>query len=163
LVALARPQDSTLVQFKIKDQFNREYTEKDFAGKIIFLIGSDKEGNKFNHAWGKAVGDSIRNQPGRQHVQFLRVADLRGVPFFLKGMIKGKFPKEEKKWVLLDWKGHFPKTYGFVKGACNILIFDRRGALVHKTAEREFDDQSLKTILQNLRLLMQAAAASAAN
>ena len=161
LAAIAQPQDSTLVPFKIKDQLDREYSEKNFAGKIVVVIGSDKEGNKFNTAWGKAIGDSIRNQPGREHVQFLRVADLRGVPFFLKGFIKGKFPKEEKKWVLLDWNGHFPKTYGFVKGACNILIFDRRGVLVHKTSGQEFDDQKLKTILENLKPLMQAATSPA--
>ncbi|MFQ5499032.1 MAG: hypothetical protein ACE5FH_05120 [Candidatus Zixiibacteriota bacterium] len=56
-------------------------------------------------------------------------ADTRGVPFFLKGMVRGKFPKEEESYILLDWKGKLAKAYDFEEKKCNILVFDVGGSL----------------------------------
>jgi hypothetical protein len=46
----------------MKDQFNREYTQKDFIGSIIVVIGSDKDGSTYNGFWGQAIHDSLKDE-----------------------------------------------------------------------------------------------------
>ena len=76
------------------------------------------------------------------------VADLRGVPFFLKGFVRGKFPKERDQWVLLDWKGAFFTTYDLQSGVCNILLFSPAGHILQKYTVTEMDLGILNDILE---------------
>ena len=142
------PADS-LISFKIKDQFKREYTEKSFKEDILIFFGSDREGSKFNPAWGTAIADSL-GETLAGTIKFIGLADLRGVPFFLKGFVRGKFPKEKTNWLLMDWKGKFSKTYHFEKKHCNILIFNRARKLVYQTAGRKLDTNQLNLIIKKI-------------
>jgi len=147
-------QDSSLISFKIEDQFDQAHTDQDYRDSIVIIIGSDKNGSKYNGRWTKAIRDSLKQEKNFGSVKFLRVADVLGVPFFVKGFVKGKFPKERESWVLLDWKGRFAKAYNFVSEACNIVIFDRKGVVVHKTHGRELDLEELAIICEKLRQSM---------
>jgi predicted transcriptional regulator len=147
-------EEAALISFKMKDQFNNEYIDQNFRDKIVVVIGSDKDGSKYNNIWGQAIEDSLKNKNGYQDIAYLPVADLRGVPFFLKGFVKGKFPKEPERWVLTDWKGKFPKTYQFEAKASNILIFDRDGKLVYQTYGHELETEKLSEILNVIVPLM---------
>ena len=147
-------QETELIPFKIKDQFNNEYTEKNWGDSILIFIGSDKNGSQFNAIWGAAIGDSINGITGADIIKFIPNADLRGVPFFLKGYVRGKFPKEKERWTLMDWKGVLPKAYHYKKDACNILIFDQQQKLVHQAAVTEFDQQKLDDITTKLKTLL---------
>ena len=40
------------------------------------------------------------------------------------GFVKGRFPKDWHKWVLMGWKGSFAKAYRFEPGSTNILVFE---------------------------------------
>ncbi|MEJ2048838.1 MAG: hypothetical protein P8Y60_03170 [Calditrichota bacterium] len=147
-------QDSVLVKFKMKDQFGNSHSNTAFQKKIVILIGSDREGGNYNGSWGKAIHDSLAEKNRAGQVEFLPVADLRGVPFFLKGFVKGKFPKKPGRWILLDWKGQFAETYHFKPDLSNILIFDQDGKLVYQTAVSELDQSELKNILDHLYFLL---------
>lgn len=151
LVSITMAQDTTLISFKLEDQFGRTYTEKDFENKIVIAICSDKDGSKYNSAWGRAIHDSLKDDIGFGQVKFLPVADVRGVPFFMKGFVKGKFPKEEERWVLLDWKGRFAKAYDMKEEMSNIILFNNDGMLIYKTYVQELDSQELNTILSKIR------------
>ena len=144
-------QETHLVQFKIKDQFNREFTEKSWGDSILVLIGSDRDGSVYNEGWGAAINDSLASYPGGETIHFVPHADIRGAPFFVKGFIRGKFPKEREKWVMMDWKGVFSKAYQFVKGESNILVFDRQRKLVHQTSGKEVTPAALGGILAALK------------
>lgn len=143
-----------MIPFELKDQFDHSHTEKEFTGHIVILIGSDRGGSQYNPLWGKAIHDSLANEDGFKRLKFLAAADLRGVPFFLKGFVKGKFSKDEKKWVLMDWKGAFAVSYQFEAGASNIIIFKRDGRLVHKTAVHNLEQETLGELLTILKQLM---------
>jgi len=147
-------QDAALISFKIEDQFGTVHTNEDYLAGIVIVIGSDKNGSKYNGMWAKAIRDSLRQENDFSQIKFLRIADLRGVPFFLKGFVKGKFPKERERWVLMDWKGKFAKAYEFESGACNIVIVDRNGAVVHKTSGHDLDHEKLAMICEKLKALM---------
>ncbi|MEZ4747113.1 MAG: hypothetical protein R3C41_13655 [Calditrichia bacterium] len=143
---------TALIEFEMKDQFNREYTHESWGDSIIVVFGSDRDGSEFNRIWGEAIQDSLKNEPGFDKVRYVAVADLRGVPFFLKGLVKGFFPKENRKmWILLDWKGRFAEAYHFVKGKSNILIFNRRQQMMRHFAVTEMNPEQLPEILATLR------------
>src|SRR5574337_337585 len=135
--------DVPLIAFALKDQFDREYTERSFSGKIVILIAGDREGSKFSDGWQQTIQDALLKKQTGAQVQFVRVADLRGAPSVLRGFIKGKFPKEKDHWSLMDWKGTFANAYGFELKSCNILIFDRQQRLVYKTNVQKLDPQKL--------------------
>ncbi len=154
LPAAVFSQDSTLIDFKIKDQFDRVYTENSWPDSIIVIIGSDRKGSEFSGTWSGAIKDSLKNEPGFERVKFVGLSDLRGVPFFLKGFVRGKFPKDPANWVLMDWKGRFPKAYQFKKDHCNILIFDKQRQLIHQSAGTVLAPDKLKQIINSLRQLL---------
>ncbi len=141
---------SSLIQFRLKDQFDREYTDQDFWGRTVILVGSDREGSQFNEEWSKALYDSLVKYQYRDSVVFLPVANVQGVPFFLKGMVKGKFPRDKQRWILLDWQGIFAGAYQFVPGHSNIIVVGSRGNLIHQCAVRELDDEILNKCLERI-------------
>jgi len=147
-------QDAALISFKIEDQFGTVHTNEDYLASIVIVIGSDKNGSKYNGIWAKAIRDSLKHENNFAQIKFLRVADLRGVPFFIKGFVKGKFPKEKERWVLLDWKGQFAKAHEFESEACNIVIVDRNGTVVHKAHGQDLDYEKLAMICEKLKELM---------
>ncbi len=154
LPAAIFPQDSTLIDFKIKDQFDRVYTQDSWEDSIIVIIGSDRKGSEFSGTWSGAIKDSLNDAPGFDRVKFVGLSDLRGVPFFLKRFVRGKFPKDPANWVLMDWKGRFPKAYQFREDHCNILIFDINRHLIHQTAGTALEPDKLKQIINSLRTLL---------
>lgn len=151
-------QEARLIRFEMKDQFDSLYNHEPLANRVVILIGSDKEGSPFNSVWGKALHDSLQTHPAFEQIRFLPVADLRGVPFLMKGFIKKHFRKEEERRVLLDWGGKFAKTYCFTSKMSNIIIFDRNGELIYQTAVRELQPETLATMLQILRKTLEKQA-----
>ena len=147
-------QDTSLVAFRLKDQFDKVYTDNSWSDNVIVLIGSDRGGSAYNELWGKALHDSLRNVPGYNRIQFVGLSDLRGVPFFLKGFVRGKFPKDRESWVLMDWKGTFPKAYQFEAGASNILVFDRKKSLVYQAPVHQLSGETLHKLLTTLKALL---------
>jgi hypothetical protein len=133
-------QQITLVDFELEDQFGQVYTDEDFAGTVLVLIGGDRKGSRYTGGWTKAIQSTLPEHLTVDDVRFVGLADLRGVPFFIKGLVKSKFPQQPENWVLMDWKGQISKTYAFEPHSANILIFDRDRLLVRKTHGQEVDD-----------------------
>lgn len=156
-VAPTFAEDVQLLNFELEDQFKAIHRRADVAGSIVLLIGSDKGGVKFNGAWGKAIHDSLGDHPHYDQITHLAHADLRGVPFFLKGFIRGKFPQEPHRWVLMDWKGIFAKAYDFAPKSSNVLVFGPDTALVHHASGREPGGEALNGLVTALRELLDEA------
>ena len=157
----ATAQESTLVDFELADQFDQVYTDEDFVGSVLVLIGGNRKGSSYTGGWTRAIQSSIDGHPGAEDVQMVGLADLRGVPFFIKGLVKSKFPQQPENWVLMDWKGHLPKTYSFEPGSANILIFDREGALVLQTHGQEVEEKKAAVLAGEIFVLLDAAKAGA--
>ena len=143
-----------LVDFEIEDQFQNVHRRSDVEGNIVLLIGSDRGGSAFNGPWGKAIQDSLVDHPHYDQISHLAYANMRGLPFFLKGMVRSKFPQEPERWVMMDYKGIIAKTYDFAPKASNILVFSPDGALVHQASGREPDDQKVEQIETVIRQLL---------
>jgi len=149
--AISAHDDVPLISFTLKDQFDREYTNRSFPDKILVVIAADRDGSKFSDSWQLAIYDAFLKKQLVEQVQFISVADLRSAPWFLYGFIKGKFPKEKDHWSLMDWKGIFATAYGFESKSCNILIFDCQQRLVYKTNVQKLDPQKLEEIVNNAK------------
>ena len=154
LVLPVRAQESQVLNFVLEDQFGDVHRSSDVSGRIVVLIGADRVGSQFTGAWNQAIHDSLGDHPQYGRIAHLAHANLRGVPFFLKGMIRSKFPQEPDGWVLMDWKGILPKTYGFAPKSANVLVFAPDGTLVHHASGREPDDETLRELVGALRELL---------
>ena len=85
-----------------------------------------------------------------QDVRLVSIADVGGVPFFLKGMIRGKMPKEPHNWILMDWGSKFHKAYDCEKDVCNLLYFDAESRLLKRTTVSDLTDEGLLEIQTEL-------------
>jgi len=147
-------EETSLIAFELKDQFGEVHRAVDFAGKVLVLIGSDKDGSSFNGKWGGAIYEAVKEEPGIELFTTVACADLRGVPFFIKGMVKSKFPQVRDQWVLMDWKGQLAKAYSFEPDSSNIVVFAADGRLMHHAHGRELESATLDEIVAVLRDLL---------
>ncbi len=150
----ASAQNTTLIPFEVSDQHDRVHRHTDYAGRIVVLIGSDREGSRFNDDWDTAIREALESDPNYARVAFLPVADVRGVPFFLKTAVKRRFPPEKENSVLLDWDGVFATTYGFEPNSTNMVIFGADGRLERHEHGRELDLDALSAIVSDIRTLL---------
>ncbi len=107
--------------FSLLDQNDHEISLRQFEGKVVVLIASDKDGTKQNPAWRKALTERYG-----ERIVLQGVADLRKVPFFLKASFKRDFQKEPHS-IILDWKGEIFKSYGLAENVSNIVLIDKKG------------------------------------
>ena len=149
----AAAQTETLIEFELRDQFERVHRDSDFAGRVLYVIGSDKDGSRFNGPWAKAISGALGDRD-RARLATFGLADVSGVPFFLRGFVKGKFPQERERWVLLDWKGRFRRAYGFEAGSANVLAFAADGRLAYRFDARQVEPAMLAGFVAKLRALL---------
>lgn len=126
LLLPAGAESSTLIgakapEFSLLDQRDKMVTPDQFIGKPVVLVASDKEGMKQNPAWRKALAERYGGSIIAQGV-----ADVRKVPFFLKGSYKRDFQKDPDS-IILDWEGAIFTAYGFAENVANIVLIDREG------------------------------------
>ncbi|MCP4800864.1 MAG: hypothetical protein GY893_13045 [bacterium] len=133
-----------LIDFHIQDQFKQVHVTSDYAGEVVIVIGSDKAGCDYDKLWAAELGEKLGHT-----ASILPVAHMKGVPFFLKGFIRGKFPKQPENWILMDWGGKFNKAYSFEPGLANILVFDGQGEQIFRVSAGELD-QEIVSEIENL-------------
>lgn len=150
-IAVADTSPPTLVNFSIKDQFDKLHTSGYYQNAVVVLVTGDRQGSKFIEQWAPALTDSVSGLISRYRVKFLPVAHLKGVPFFIKSTIKGKFPQEESKWTLMDYEGLFKKSYDLPAEMCSLVVFDRAGVLQLKKTVTDFDPEVQAEILAAIR------------
>ncbi len=149
---------SVLIDFELNDQFEKIHRDDDWRGDVVLLIGSDQKGSQFDAVWERAIRDSITGLEDMESLRIVHVADVRGVPFFLKGVVRRKFPGGNASPIILDWQGRFATAYGFAKDKANILVFDRQARLQHQMAVEGINSQRLdETVNLLVTVLRQAA------
>ena len=114
--------------FMLQNQHEKTVSLKQYEGRIVVLIASDKEGKAQNPAWKKVIREAYGD---RLVVQ--GVADVSSVPFFLKGKIRNDFKKDGES-ILLDWEGEVFKVYSLTKGVSNVILIDKDGMIRHRSS-----------------------------
>jgi len=154
ILTFGNAQTKEFIPFIIEDQYKREYTEDAWQDSILILFGSDSKGSKYSSIWSKTIYDSLQSVSPDYPVKRVGLADLRGVPFLLKGFIRGQFNDNSKKIILMDWDGEFAKTYSFVENESNILIFGINRHLAYQTSVKEIENIKLREMLSILEKLV---------
>ena len=78
-------------------------------------------------------------------MQIIAVADGRGVPSFLKKLVRSSFPKD--LIFLMDWSGIFSTSYNCLENTANIMLFDPSGELILKFSTTEFESDKLQQMI----------------
>ncbi|MDZ7725595.1 MAG: hypothetical protein U5R06_22920 [candidate division KSB1 bacterium] len=146
-------QDDHLIEFEIKDQFDRLHTHHELQDSVAILIGSGRPGSKYNMQWGNQLGRRLEENGLFEKVIFVAHADLRGVPGFLKGFVTSKFPQDKQKWTLMDWDGVLAQAYQYNPKTSNILVFNRNGVLVEHMTGLEPTNTDIDTLYQIIKPL----------
>jgi len=115
---------------------------------VVLLIAGDRDGNKFNNAWGHGARTHCKDQ-----LKIVYIANLTSVPGFMHGFVKGKFvskdPAHPNGPILLDWKGVVPQRFGFHDNLSNVYLIDRDGVLRY-TASGKGTDTDLEALFHVL-------------
>ena len=151
--AAADPAPVSLVDFRIKDQFDKLHTAGYYRHSVVVLVTGDRKGSDYIEQWAAALHDSVVGLVDSYRVKFLPAAHLKGVPFFIKSTIKSKFPKEKEKWTLMDYGGVFKKAYDLPDDMCSVVVFDRRGIRRLQKSVTDFEPIVQAELLAEIRRL----------
>jgi len=83
----------------------------------------------------------------------MAVANLKGVPRLLRGFVRGRFPKNGHRSILLDWEGKFTSAYQYQSGCTNIQLFNKEGEMRHQLFGKDVQPRAIKGLLKEIRHL----------
>jgi hypothetical protein len=112
--ALAQP-PAQLPAATLRDQFGAAAAITSPPGTPVVVLASNREGGEAAGRWERQV----RAASAGSAVRVLSVADLRGAPRLLRGVIRGQMPKDTATRILLDWDGAVGRP---VRGADRPLV-----------------------------------------
>ena len=144
----------------LEDQFKQKYSRDQFLGKVLIVVGSDREGSKYNEVWSRMIYDSLQSYNLADSVTFMAVANLEGVPRLLRGFVRGRFPKNGHPPILLDWGGEFNSAYQYQSGCTNIQLFNRDGEVRYQFFGKEVKPKDIKGLLKEIRSLFLVSSTS---
>lgn len=133
-------------EFTLQDQHVKTVSLRQFEGRVVVLIASDKEGSSQNPAWTRAIRDKYADE-----VIVLGIADVSSVPFFLKGKIRNDFKKEGDS-ILLDWKGEVFNAYNLTKGVSNVILIDKK-SMIHYRSSGSASPEAVQGLFEKIDAL----------
>jgi hypothetical protein len=116
---------SALQTFTLSDQFDNKQVVAFPHDRPTLLCVADRKSSRDIGGWTRRIHQEL--PPDRCRVVGLAV--IKGVPFFLRGMIQGFFQKSGR--VLMDWGGRVGKNVGARPDACQVVLVDRQGVIRH--------------------------------
>lgn len=134
-------------QFTLEDQFDKKYSSKNFEGKNVVYIITDRAGADYVENWKKSLA------PFKSKVDFVAVANVKGVPGLLKGFIRGKFREVYTYSILMDWEAKLWEHFDCKDGVPTVVFVDNSGIVRFKTSGKgtesevkKISDELLKTV-----------------
>jgi len=143
-------QSNTLIPFSLEDQFDVSYTDAQYKDYYVILVGGDRKGSDYCFTWSDVIKEKLENDSMKDKIKVLGIADLKAAPTSFRSFIKGKFPKEKKHWVLMDWDGIFAEAYKFQDDVANIIIFNPAGRRIYISTATDVEDNQLNKIFSTL-------------
>ncbi|MBL7976215.1 MAG: redoxin domain-containing protein [Candidatus Kapabacteria bacterium] len=136
------------ISFTVKDQFEKEWKWEQFKGKNVLLFICDKDGRAYADAWVKPLRAAFGNQ-----CEYVAIGDMSGVPFFIKGFVKGKIRDGMPQPLLLDWDGDIVEYYNCKEDVMNVVMVDKTNTIRYVTNGTGTSDE-LKATIQEVQKLL---------
>lgn len=133
-----------LPKFTMEDQNEKEIQSSIYNGKHVLMFLADRAGSKLTANWTKHLEPLYRNK-----IEFIAVANVSSVPFFLKGFIRGKFRENYTYTVLMDWKGSLWEHYQCKDDVPNVVFIDQTGIARYKISGNG-TEKELAELKQNI-------------
>jgi hypothetical protein len=112
----------SVIDFRLGDQFGRAHDAADYRGRALLLVGAGRGGRAAGTAWVATLRGLQSDTTGAAAIPVVAVADLRGVPRLLRRVVRGRFPKDRRQAVLLDWDGSLARRLGLDAERCTIVL-----------------------------------------
>ena len=138
---------SSLIEFRIEDQFQVEHTHEEFAGQAVLLLWADRKGHEFVEPWKAALRAALAERLESGELNLRGVGHVQGAPFFAKGRIRKKFEHEPERWALLDWDGVFRAAYDPPAEQITLLLFDREHRLAWRSSVTALDSAVVDSVV----------------
>lgn len=106
---------ATLSPVTLKDQFDVQTRVEAQPGRPVIVLVADRQGKDAAARWEKR----LREVALAVNVRVVSVADLKGAPRILRGVIRRAMPSDTATRVLLDWDGAIAPA---VRGAESHLV-----------------------------------------
>ena len=140
--------------FTLSDQFKKEHTQT-FPGKrVIVLALADRKGSEQLEDWISPFYKRYEEQ-----IDIYGVANLKGVPGFMKPLLRKLFRKGLDYPVMMDWSGEVCTALSYDAEKANILILCQKGGIRHRV-NGKVTEKDLQVCFSKVDELLKADAAS---
>jgi hypothetical protein len=106
------------------DQFGSRIDWSTFAGRSAVLLCVDRQGLEFVPEW----TTRLRAEVGATATVVV-LADVRGVPRLVRGVVRGAMPKDTALRVFLDWDGSVARLIRGERAPLAVAVYDAQGQL----------------------------------
>ena len=118
---------SPVPTFTIEDQYEKEWKKSNYTGKPALYVLCDRDAYDYVENWTKELVPKYKSQ-----LHFIPVADVRTVPGFLKGYIRGRFKDEFTYPVLMDWDGVLIKGLNMKEAHPTLILTNDAGVVTYR-------------------------------
>jgi len=110
---------------ELRDQYDSPQRLTFPATNLVVLTIADKTGAEQVDSWIAAIKPRYAGR-----VEICGLADVRGVPAFLRGKVRKKFQQTRQYPVMMDWSGDICAKFKFQPGVVNLFLIARDGSIV---------------------------------
>ena len=123
----AKAVNPSAAEFSLKDQYGESYQIAYPQEKICVLVFADKWGSTQVEGWVRPLYETYEDA-----ILIHGVAQLEGVPRWLRSTLVRIFKSTIKFSVMMDWTGEVSRDYEYPGGKALVVIVDRQGNIQHR-------------------------------
>lgn len=116
---------ATMPTFSMTDQFDRLVTSEAIMGAPVLFLVAARDGADGAMRWEEALRGPARTRG----VRVVSVADLKGAPRLLRGVIRGGFPKDTVRSILMDFSGQLGRALRGKRSSLVAVVYGADGRL----------------------------------
>jgi len=119
-----KPPAHTPASLELRDQYDAPQRLVFPATNVVVLTIADQKGSEQIDGWVAALK---ARYAGR--IELRGLADVGGVPGFLRGKVRKRFQETRTYPVMLDWSGKTCAALGYQAGVANLVVFSEDGVI----------------------------------
>jgi hypothetical protein len=119
--------ESTAKGFALDDQYGERHDYTFPRTKAGVLLVADKKGSKLVEGWVVPLHERYA-----ERIDIDGVADVRGVPVPMRGIVRFFFKRNVERPIMLDWDGTVSNAYACVAETVNVIVVSDEGVIAHR-------------------------------
>jgi hypothetical protein len=114
----------------VRDQFDQPLTREAIAGRPVLFLVAGRAGADAARRWSATLREPAR----ARGVRLVSVADLKGAPRLLRGIIRRDFPTDTAEAILMDFDGALGRPLRGERAALVAVSYGADGRLTRAVA-----------------------------